>query len=122
MPIEINPRYTAAMELVERRDGLSVFGAHVTGCTRGIDSLPRLTVCSGAIGKAVVFARRALVTTAATQRWLDDPHTRDVPSPGTRIAAGSPICTVLAAAPTTAECYAGLVERANRVYDSTLDR
>jgi predicted ATP-grasp superfamily ATP-dependent carboligase len=116
VPIEINPRYTAAMELVERRDGLSVFGAHVAGCTQQIDALQRPTPGLLAVGKAVVFARRATVTPAATRRWLEDPDVRDVPPPETRIAAGSPICTIFAAAPTTTECYASLVERAKRVY------
>ena len=34
-PIEVNPRWTASMELVERARGLSVFGAHARACTSG---------------------------------------------------------------------------------------
>src|SRR2546422_10205992 len=32
--IEVNPRYTAAMELVERAYGLSLFDLHVRACRR----------------------------------------------------------------------------------------
>ena len=33
-PIEVNPRWSGSMELVERAYGLSVFGAHAAACTR----------------------------------------------------------------------------------------
>jgi predicted ATP-grasp superfamily ATP-dependent carboligase len=116
-PVEINPRWTASMELVEHRSGLSVFGAHVRACRDG--TLPRVEPAGGrdgrAVGKAVVYARRAM-TMGDTRAWLDDPTVRDVPHPGERIAAGQPICTVFAEAPDARRCYSALVERAGRVY------
>ncbi len=41
---------------------------------------------------------------------------RDIPHPGERIAAGRPVCTVLAAGRDALDCHAALVERAGRVY------
>ena len=41
-PIEVNPRYTASMELVERAHGVSVFALHARACAGelpGFDSL-----------------------------------------------------------------------------------
>ena len=63
--IEVNPRWSASMELVERAYGLSMFGAHAAACTAG--ALPAFDLArarrrAGAIGKAVVFARRDVVT------------------------------------------------------------
>jgi predicted ATP-grasp superfamily ATP-dependent carboligase len=51
-----------------------------------------------------------------TRRWLDDPDLRDVPHEGERIAAGQPICTVLATGADEQACYAALTTRAAHVY------
>ncbi len=117
VPIEVNPRFTAAMELAERRDGLSVFAAHVAGCTDRLTELSIPGARGEAFGKALVFARRP-VTVGDTRQWLDDPDIRDVPNPGSYIGQGSPICTVFASGRTTAECYARLTQRADDIYAS----
>jgi uncharacterized protein len=113
--IEVNPRYTAAMELLERRDSLSVFRAHVAGCTRRLHALVLPLPATTAAGKGIVFARRA-VRIGASERWLCDPDIGDVPPPDRIIPAGSPICTVFATASTMDACHARLVERAERIY------
>jgi uncharacterized protein len=116
--IEVNPRWTASMELVERAYGLSMFGAHAEACEAG--ALPAFDLArarrrAGAIGKAVVFARRDVVA-GDTRAWLADPSVRDVPHPRERIRAGRPVCTVFAEARDAAACYAALVRRADAVY------
>jgi predicted ATP-grasp superfamily ATP-dependent carboligase len=124
--VEINPRWCASMELVERAYGLSVFAAHASACAAG--TLPDFDLsrarrnARAALGKAVVFARHD-VTVGDTRAWSDDtdddapPCVRDIPRTGTRIGAGRPICTVFADASTAAACYAALVARAGRVYE-----
>lgn len=115
VPIEVNPRPTAATELIERRDGVSIFRAHVAGCTRQLTGFAISRPSAAAVGKAIVFARQA-VTIRAASRWLRDPDIRDIPADGSIIPAGGPICTVFADAPTTALCYSRLLARAERVY------
>jgi len=111
--IEVNPRPTASMELVERATGRSIWLAHVAGCTgtlaraRGAARDVRVL----AHGKAVLYARRPVVL-GDTERWLADDDVRDIPSPGEHIARGSPICTIFASGRTSALCYAALVRRA----------
>jgi predicted ATP-grasp superfamily ATP-dependent carboligase len=117
-PIEVNPRWSGSMELVERAYGLSMFGAHAAACARG--ELPVFEVREArrgarATGKAILFAR-AGVTLGDTTAWLGDVSVRDVPHPGERIAAGRPVCTVFAEAADAAGCYAALVARAARIY------
>ncbi len=123
-PIEINPRWCASMELVERAHGVSVFGAHAAACTAG--TLPDFDLKSArrsasAVGKAVVFARRR-VRVGDTRAWLpadlDDQHAtiRDVPQPGQTIQAGRPVCTVFAEERDDAACRAALGRRAELVY------
>jgi uncharacterized protein len=114
-PIEVNPRWTASMELVERARGVSVFAAHVAACTTG--ALPvGLMPSAGAVhGKAIVFARHR-VTLGDTRSWLDDPMVRDITRPGAVVRTSQPVCTVLAQGADPAACYQALVKRAEAVY------
>jgi uncharacterized protein len=121
--IEVNPRWSASMELVERAYGVSVFGAHAAACTNGV--LPEFDLSSArrgtqAVGKAVLFARRDVVG-GDTQAWLsaqaDPPAIRDIPRPGERILAGRPVCTVIANGTDHAACHAALVRLAEQVFD-----
>jgi predicted ATP-grasp superfamily ATP-dependent carboligase len=125
VPIEINPRFTAAMELAERRDGISIFAAHVAGCTRALSAYSPLRAQlrarangTGAAGKAIVFSRHALTVGSAASRWADGEDVRDIPRPGSPIPSGAPICSVFAEAPTTAACRAGLIQAARRIYET----
>ena len=116
-PLEVNPRWSASMELVERGYGLSVFGAHASACTGYLlpFDVEHARRQRGATGKAIVFARRDVVA-GATRRWLDQPDVRDIPRPGDRIRAGEPVCTVFADAPDAASCETALIARAAHVY------
>jgi predicted ATP-grasp superfamily ATP-dependent carboligase len=116
--VEVNPRWSSSMELVERAYGVSVFGAHADCCRDGV--LPAFDLAAArrsapALAKAIVYARHD-VEVGDTSRWLADRDLRDVPNPGERISAGRPICTVLAEGRDAADCYRRLVERAGRVY------
>jgi len=128
-PIEVNPRYSASMELAERAYGFPVFDAHARSCGGGAGgggrdgggALPAFDLRSArrdasAVGKAIVYARRDVVV-GDTRRWADDPSVGDVPHPGERIAGGRPVCTVFAAGRDAPACYDALVARAARVYD-----
>ena len=115
--IEVNPRWSGSMELVERVYGLSGFGVHAAACTHG--TLPEFDFTKarrgvGALGKAIVFARRD-VTAGDTHAWLADASVRDVPQPGARVRAGRPMCTVFATGRDSVSCYAALVRRAKRM-------
>jgi predicted ATP-grasp superfamily ATP-dependent carboligase len=116
-PIEVNPRWCASMELVERVHGISVFGAHADACTTG--NLPAFDLSTSGpprvAGKAIVFARREVLV-GDTRAWVEDPDIRDVPRPGERIASGHPICTVLSEANDAPACYDALVQRARCIY------
>lgn len=114
--IEVNPRYTASMELVERVHGISIFETHARACAGRLPSfeIPRSRT-AGVLGKAVVYARRD-VTAGDTQNWLDDQDVRDVPTPGEAIRRGHPICTIFAHGRNAAACHAALARRAARLY------
>jgi predicted ATP-grasp superfamily ATP-dependent carboligase len=94
-PIEVNPRWTGAMELAERAYDLPLFDWHREGCG---GQLPVFDLGDArrrgpTRGKAIVFARGPIVL-PDTRQWLGSPWIADLPQPGERIGAGHPICTV----------------------------
>jgi predicted ATP-grasp superfamily ATP-dependent carboligase len=109
--VEVNPRYTASMEVLERVLGLSLFRLHVDACAGALPDARALRPrAAGAWGKAIVYAPRAL-RLGDTRSWLRR-RVRDVPRPGTRVRRGGPVCTLLARARTRAGCEAALRRRA----------
>jgi predicted ATP-grasp superfamily ATP-dependent carboligase len=115
-PIEVNPRYSASMELLERAEALSLFQIHEQACS-GV--LPTVRIASEGIhGKAIVFARKTVVM-GDTREWLDDSSLADIPHPREKIRRGHPICTVFATGSDADSCYERLVSRAAAVYRMT---
>jgi predicted ATP-grasp superfamily ATP-dependent carboligase len=114
-PLEINPRYTASMELVERACGINLFEAHLAACQEKLSS-DDLAAGSGEgfLGKAILFATDTLVF--HRPQWWFDRGARDLPCEGDRIEPGRPICTVFSRGTSREECYKGLVETAAAVY------
>ena len=123
--IEINPRWCASMELPEWVYGLSVFRAHAAASGEGVlpeFDLARARRGAGAVGKAVLYAREPVVI-GETGVWLDRARAagfgvRDIPRTGECIAAGRPVCTVLARAKTGDTCHRALRAAAASVYDT----
>jgi predicted ATP-grasp superfamily ATP-dependent carboligase len=117
--IEVNPRWCASLELVERAYGVCAFSAHVDACahlTLPSFDLRRARRGATATGKAVVYARSD-TTVGDTREWLAEPdHIRDIPHPGEQIPAGRPVCTVFATGRNATACRDALVNRAGRVY------
>jgi uncharacterized protein len=117
--VELNPRWCASMELVERAYDLSLFAIHQTACTTR--TLPAFDLRkefrqSNTIGKAVVYARRDL-TIGNTAEWLADSEIRDVPHPGQPVPKGGPVCTIFATGEDAEDCHEALLVRARHVYE-----
>jgi predicted ATP-grasp superfamily ATP-dependent carboligase len=112
-PIEVNPRYSASMELLERVHGLSLFEVHIHACLGMLPSEPE--TYSGIEGKAIVFAKRDVIL-GDTEAWVGRQSFGDVPHPGERIPCGRPICTVFARGANQATCIRRLVRQARVVY------
>lgn len=124
-PVEINPRYSASMELIEMAYGLSIFALHVRAVLEGelpdfdlavrSNDFRRLKSSLQTVfhGKAILYAERDC--RAPDTRGWPERGIRDVPFPGETISRGSPVCTVLATGSTREDCYAGLVAQAEEV-------
>lgn len=117
-PVEVNPRYTASVEVIELATGLLAIDCHRQACTSG-ELPPRPTPAFRCIGKAVLYAPVDFAF-PADGPWmaqlrslppLDDPPTyADVPAAGELIHAGRPVLSFLVEGVSVAQCEQSLRE------------
>lgn len=137
-PVEVNPRYTASVEVLEHALGLSALRLHRSACESFDESRPQSDVeaersiaaeFAGAtppggsnanVGKAVLFADREFTSPPIPFERFGDalPEMADVPPAGTRFRPGQPLCTVFASGGTVAACLNALFERSRQVQRS----
>jgi uncharacterized protein len=113
-PVEINPRYTASVEIHELASGRALLCEHRRACAGGIANAaaPLHLKPTGprVIAKLVVYAPRELVAPeiAFDDDSPSDPFSMrpiaDVPGPGSRFAPGDPVMTLLASGQDVADC------------------
>jgi uncharacterized protein len=108
--VEVNPRYTASMELVEEAYGLNIYSLHNLAVEE------RLTDFSIAeqdnitfYGKGIVFARRD-IEIKNTEDWRQR-GIRDIPFKGDIILEGHPVCTIMVKGKTHKECLLDLFNK-----------
>lgn len=119
-PIEINPRYTASMELIEWAYRLNIFQTHLDACHGTLPDFDLLVhPCEGYFGKAILFASQALVF-HDPRRWFDC-GVRDLPVEGEQIAQGKPVCTVFSRGPSRLTCYNQLICAAVEIEQTCLN-
>lgn len=113
--VEVNPRYTASMELMEWAYGLNTFDLQVHSFDGELPSfsLQENIQRPGFCGKGIVYAKRDVVM-PETAGWRERCR-RDIPFPGERIEAKHPICTVLAQGESRDECWRRLLAEADAV-------
>jgi predicted ATP-grasp superfamily ATP-dependent carboligase len=113
---EVNPRYSASMEVIEIAYGLPVFHLHwksvVNGELPGFD-LEAEFILGKFYGKGIIFAEKD-VTMPGTKSWLGR-GIRDVPASGEKIPGSGPVCTILAGGRNRKETLAELIRRAEEL-------
>jgi predicted ATP-grasp superfamily ATP-dependent carboligase len=113
--VDINPRFPASVEVLERASGFSAVELHVAGC-RGEAPPVASQVGDGRFqGKAILFARRRCIVGEVFSRlcraaWNRGgwPDVADVPAEGSVIEAGRPVMTVFARGESWGELEQGL--------------
>jgi predicted ATP-grasp superfamily ATP-dependent carboligase len=118
-PVEVNPRFTASIEVLEFGAGVPAMALHRAVFDTEAPNVPadpqeRMT---GVVGKSILFARAPLVfpTDGPWMATLQSPPPlgampdfADIPHPGERIAAGRPILTFFVRAESAAACIGKL--------------
>jgi predicted ATP-grasp superfamily ATP-dependent carboligase len=94
--VEVNPRPVASLETIEAVHRVRSFAAHVEACAGRLPSAGTTLLAepARAAGKAVLYATEN-VRMPDTKDWPAR-GIRDVPHAGEPIAAGRPICTLVA--------------------------
>ena len=107
--VEVNPRPVASLETIDAAHGVRSFAAHLEACAGRLPAAAA-GAPSVAAGKAVLFATEDL-RVPDTSEWTAR-GIRDVPHPGEAIAAGRPICTLVATGRSPEAVLADLEARA----------
>ena len=111
--LEVNPRYTASVELYERVSERSLLAEHID-CFADPGALPRAENCQPVWtkihGKAILYADRTFKVPSA-HPWRG-PEFADIPMVGSVISAGQPVVTLFASADTEPECRERLLDLA----------
>jgi predicted ATP-grasp superfamily ATP-dependent carboligase len=127
-PVEVNPRYTASVEVIEHGAGFQALMSHrdcFTGTYPPRDA-PTPRRRGPLVGKAIYFAPHRIVFPASGPWDADlsgefDPWRRpafaDIPEPGEVIEPGSPVLTFFADGSTPDECRARLQSTAAELDD-----
>ena len=117
-PIELNPRYSASVEVLEWSLGRSLLAEHLRAAGSEVPTQGREVVPARFAAKAVVFAGRTFC-------WPSDepvgpfdparfPEVADVPRSGTEFRPGDPVLTAFARGDSPTECRRELAERIRR--------
>lgn len=100
-PVEVNPRVTAAVEVVERVTGTNLLAEHLGAF--GIATANTHRSPAPAAGKVILYTKQPLTISQVSSKKLlvdagphNSPQLADIPNPGTKISVGEPILTLLA--------------------------
>jgi predicted ATP-grasp superfamily ATP-dependent carboligase len=123
-PVEVNPRYTASLEVLELALGLPLLACHRSIFDHGAPPPQGGPAGPDFLGKAILFAPRAL-TFPAEGPWLaslhrpadlwESPAFADIPDPGTPISARRPVLTIFARASSLSACLQALRRKAGEL-------
>lgn len=117
--VEVNPRYTAAVEVIELALGRSLLDDHRRACDGQHDDRPHFPGVRPArfVAKEIVFAESDGVfgafdeQGATTAEPFRVPRAADLPGPYTPFKAGEPVLTVFAEGPSPGETLRNLAGR-----------
>lgn len=115
--IEINPRYTASIELLElsrKQSVLTGLGSRLLSKSPGNDA-------PSVVAKVILYARQALIapnleSVRSTPTPWDVPVIADIPAPESVIHTGWPICSVMASGSSETTCLQLLNERVATIW------
>lgn len=118
-PVEVNPRYTASVEVIELASSRSLLLDHLAVFDRSMESGRRLSAPPRIVGKEILYAERSLVVPEIPWAAVNAhdpfavPDIADVPWPGTEIRRGEPVMTVFAEGLDEEACLRRLAERSS---------
>lgn len=127
--IEVNPRWTASVEVLERAHGFNAIKCHMAACLEGeLPETPLSEVTRISHGKAIVFAHQPATVSKrftsdclAGRGSLNSPELADIPNFGTSLEQGNPVCTVFTAGESRDAVIIQLQEKTKALLDRLND-
>jgi predicted ATP-grasp superfamily ATP-dependent carboligase len=115
--VEVNPRYPASVEVLERATGIPALPMHRTAFEPAAPVGSQVPAADRVVGKAILYAPRRVVVPEHDRIEFehDAAIVADIPAAGEVIQPGWPILTALTEAASHEECRASLMERAARL-------
>jgi predicted ATP-grasp superfamily ATP-dependent carboligase len=121
-PVEVNPRYTASVEVLERTLDIQAIAIHVGACRDSelppLKTRPSKCYCA----KAILYATEETTVSDRFMQLVEDlnasvesPVVADIPAVGRDIQPGHPVVTVLANGVTLSSASERLQDRFSRV-------
>lgn len=107
--LEVNPRLTGAMEVIEKAYDLNLVDLHIRACLGGV----RLKRSKDKFyGRKIIYAPEDLRFNVRAPSFI-----KDVPGFNERIKKGGPVCTVMGSGETREECYRDLMNKEKRMHE-----
>lgn len=107
--LEINPRLSASLQLYSAKKG-DLFAAHVQACLG--HPVDRPVIEKQSLAMHIIYANKS-AHVPPNMPWPD--WVCDIPQPNSEIAAGEPLCTVVASARTAKLAHKKVLQRANEL-------
>ncbi|MBN1538327.1 MAG: ATP-grasp domain-containing protein [Anaerolineales bacterium] len=111
--LEVNPRCSASVELLEMAGSFNAFDLHVRACQSKLSALSPLEEKVVYWGKGILYARQE-VNVPDTSGWKNN-NIRDIPHSGEHIPSGAPICSLIANATTPNGCWNAVLIKAGMI-------
>lgn len=108
--LEVNPRYTASVELFEMAAGFNAFELHARACRGDLPQINTVTDEKRYWGKGILYAQQDFYA-PDTASWQGR-GIKDIPHRGEFIQCGAPVCTVYANAVSPCECWQAILSKA----------
>jgi predicted ATP-grasp superfamily ATP-dependent carboligase len=123
-PLEVNPRFTASVEVLERAQGWNAWSLHYEACDNGNLSEAPPRTKNGMAAKRILFAERDVWVGQAFLEWAEAqnrghhwPRVADLPSEPITMPQGAPVVTLLAG-PLPVDNWAALTAELARRFDA----
>jgi predicted ATP-grasp superfamily ATP-dependent carboligase len=113
--LEINPRPGATLDILDRRE-IPLLRAHVEACLGRVETI---APPAGAAASEILYATRTIPVVPDLD-WPD--YVMDRPEAGSRVAAGAPLCTVVAQAANAVDALNLLRTRTSDVRAACLNK
>lgn len=118
--IEINPRYPASAEVIERSTGISIFAHHAHAFT----DVPKLPDEHDPIGRQTILGKRIVFSDRhgelARDLMKDGADWSDIPEVGWKVEVGEPVATAFATGQDVAQVWTDLDQRARWLMEEAI--